>query len=87
MPGSITALACLFWSVLLSVVSYSIWRLGAHHPYQYYLIGIPLGMIALTIVVGEFVERLRHPIVALLAATALSLLAALLWWSLWNAAV
>ncbi|MFA6113417.1 MAG: hypothetical protein WC729_05480 [Sphingomonas sp.] len=71
-------LGCLFWSLPLELAMLLLSRSGISED-LYYLIGIPLGMIVLTIIVGRFPpgSRLYTPMCA--AASCLAIFAAIYW--------
>ncbi|MDG2534298.1 hypothetical protein P6144_11610 [Sphingomonas sp. HITSZ_GF] len=71
MPRWLTLLLCLFWMPVLVLSAWSLVRDG-FYPDLYYLIGIPLGMIALTLFVGRFATGYPRQGLMLSAATAVS---------------
>ncbi|MDH4745101.1 hypothetical protein OMP43_13855 [Sphingomonas sp. CBMAI 2297] len=80
-------LACLFWTLLLAMAAFAWWRNGAFHPDLYYLLGIPAGMVAVTLLVARFATRSRAGVALLVATTGLAIFATSLWGGVWGADV
>lgn len=77
MPRWLTALACLFWMVPLAAGMKS-WALNGFHVELYYLLGLPLVMIALTLFVARFAKESPRRWTVLMAASLLAVLAVFL---------
>ncbi|MGN6819454.1 MAG: hypothetical protein ACTHJR_12360 [Sphingomonas sp.] len=71
----------------MGIAGYGSWRYGGFHPDQYYLIGIPLAMIALTVLLARYASQIRYRPAILLLASAAALFAGLLWMGVWGADV
>ncbi|MEN2708654.1 hypothetical protein ACQKOH_14660 [Sphingomonas sp. NPDC092331] len=80
-------LAGLFWTLLFAMAAFAWWRNGAFHPDLYYLLGIPAGMVAITLLVGRFATRSRAGAALLVATTGLAIFAMLWWGGVWGADV
>jgi len=87
LPRAAAALAYLFWGLLLCAALYSSLRYGGFHPDQYYLIGIPVGMILLTALFGRHAGRSRNRWAFILTGSVLAVFAALIWAGVWGADV
>jgi hypothetical protein len=74
MPRWLTVLACLFWTPLL-VLSVCSLVYDGFYPYLYYLIGIPLAMIALTLFVARFARGYPRQGITLILASVVAALA------------
>lgn len=86
-PGALTILAYLLWTLLLSL-AVGRWLQGGEFYFDlYYLIGVPAGMIALTIVLARYSHGSRYRALLLIGASLLAVFAALYWVGVWGAGV
>jgi lipopolysaccharide export LptBFGC system permease protein LptF len=77
MPRWLTILACLFWIVPLAAGVQS-WARDGFYAELYYLLGVPLVMIALTLFVARFANGSPRRGTILMAASLLAVLAVFL---------
>lgn len=84
MSRSLIAIACLFWLLLLGMATFGWWRHGEFHRDLYYLLGIPVGMIAFTLLVSRLAILSRYRVVILAAASMLCLFAGAVWGGIWG---